>query len=127
GRLQELLQVLAGSLGGMLQNSGGKVHRLITDEIQHEADLAGRDAGIVQCRFRFHVALFSFLYLVVFAPAWPLKVRVGANSPSLWPTMSSVMYTGTCLRPSCTAMVWPTKSGKIIEALLQVFTIFFSP
>ena len=25
---------------------------------------------------------------------WPLKVRVGANSPSLWPTMFSVTYTG---------------------------------
>ena len=24
------------------------------------------------------------------SPAWPRKVRVGANSPSLWPTMSSV-------------------------------------
>src|SRR5439155_24517420 len=23
---------------------------------------------------------------------WPLKIRVGANSPSLWPTMFSVMY-----------------------------------
>ena len=61
------------------------------------------------------------------APAWPLKVRVGANSPSLCPTMSSVIYTGTCLRPSWTAMVWPTKSGKIMEDLLQVLTIFFSP
>ena len=29
-------------------------------------------------------------YLPVLLPAWPLKVRVGANSPSLWPTMSSV-------------------------------------
>ena len=27
---------------------------------------------------------------------WPLNVRVGANSPSLCPTMSSVTYTGTC-------------------------------
>ena len=36
---------------------------------------------------------------------WPRKVRVGANSPSLCPTIDSVMNTGTCLRPSCTAMV----------------------
>src|SRR5699024_9618207 len=33
-------------------------------------------------------------------PAWNRNVRVGANSPSLWPTMDSVTYTGTCLRPS---------------------------
>src|SRR5215218_1671837 len=43
------------------------------------------------------------------------KVRVGANSPSLWPTMDSEMYTGTCLRPSWTAIVCPTMSGMIVE------------
>ena len=31
-----------------------------------------------------------------------MKVRVGANSPSLWPTMFSVTSTGTCWRPLCT-------------------------
>ena len=48
------------------------------------------------------------------------KVRVGANSPSLWPTMASEMYTGTCLRPSWTAMVCPTMSGMIVERRDQV-------
>src|SRR6266508_1082432 len=48
------------------------------------------------------------------------KVLVGANSPSLWPTIDSEMYTGTCLRPSCTAMVWPTMSGMIVERRDQV-------
>jgi hypothetical protein len=33
------------------------------------------------------------------------NVRVGANSPSLCPTIDSEMYTGTCLRPSWTAIV----------------------
>src|SRR4029453_9635303 len=28
-----------------------------------------------------------------FLPPCPLKIRVGANSPSLWPTMFSAMYT----------------------------------
>ena len=42
---------------------------------------------------------------------WPLKSRVGANSPSLWPTMFSVMYTGMNFFPLCTAIVWPTISG----------------
>src|SRR6185369_3833588 len=48
--------------------------------------------------------------------SWPRYVRVGANSPSLWPTIASETNTGTCLRPSCTAMVWPTISGKIVDA-----------
>ena len=52
--------------------------------------------------------------------AEPLKVLVGANSPSLWPTMFSVISTGTCRRPSCTAMVRATMSGMIVEALDQV-------
>ena len=33
-------------------------------------------------------------------PEWARKVRVGANSPSLWPTIDSETNTGTCLRPS---------------------------
>ena len=34
---------------------------------------------------------------------WPLNVRVGENSPSLCPTMFSVMYTGMNFLPLCTA------------------------
>src|SRR5919206_394441 len=41
--------------------------------------------------------------------------------------MASVMYTGTCLRPSWTAMVWPTMSGMIVERRDHVFTTRFSP
>ena len=33
------------------------------------------------------------------AAEWPWKLRVGENSPSLWPTMSSVTSTGICLWP----------------------------
>ena len=53
-------------------------------------------------------------------PEWARKVRVGANSPSLWPTIDSEMKTGTCLRPSWTAIVWPTISGKIVDVRDQV-------
>ena len=60
-------------------------------------------------------------------PEWERKVRVGANSPSLWPTIDSEMKTGTCLRPSWTAIVWPTISGKIVEVRDQVFSICFWP
>src|SRR5688500_3230937 len=40
--------------------------------------------------------------------------------------MFSVMYTGMNLFPLCTAIVWPTKSGMIIDARDQVFTTRFS-
>jgi hypothetical protein len=45
------------------------------------------------------------------SPPCPLKVRVGANSPSLCPTMFSVISTGMCCLPLCTAIVRPTISG----------------
>src|SRR5207248_5368102 len=60
------------------------------------------------------------------SPAWPRNVRVGANSPSLCPTICSEMKTGTCLRPSWTAIVCPTISGKIVEDRDQVRTMRFS-
>jgi hypothetical protein len=37
------------------------------------------------------------------------------------------MNTGTCLRPSWTAIVCPTISGKIVEVRDQVLTMRFSP
>src|SRR5690349_2060267 len=43
--------------------------------------------------------------LALSPPAWPRNRRVGANSPSLWPTIDSETNTGTCLRPSWTAIV----------------------
>src|SRR3984885_7814158 len=54
------------------------------------------------------------------SPECALKVRVGANSPSLWPTMFSDTSTGTCRRPLCTAMVKPTMSGMTMERRDQV-------
>src|SRR3954451_21253355 len=58
---------------------------------------------------------------------WPRKVRVGANSPSLWPTIASEMNTGTCLRPSCTAIVWPIMSGMMVDRRDQVRMTVFLP
>src|SRR5262249_55243297 len=56
----------------------------------------------------------------------PLKIRVGANSPSLCPTMFSVTYTGMNLRPLWTASVWPTISGTTVDRRDQVLMTFFS-
>jgi hypothetical protein len=44
----------------------------------------------------------------------------------LWPTICSLTNTGTCLRPSCTAIVCPTISGKIVDVRDQVRIIRFS-
>src|SRR5712671_4990501 len=57
---------------------------------------------------------------------WPLNWRVKLNSPNLWPTIFSVMYTGMNFLPLCTAMVWPTISGMMVERRDQVRSTFFS-
>src|SRR5262249_40272537 len=59
-------------------------------------------------------------------PAWPRNRRVTANSPSLCPTMFSVMKIGICLRPSWTSRVCPIKSGKMVERRDQGLISFFS-
>src|SRR5690606_14994301 len=41
-------------------------------------------------------------YFAFLSPPRPLKVRVTANSPSLWPTMFSLTSTGTWFLPLCT-------------------------
>ena len=56
----------------------------------------------------------------------PLNWRVKLNSPSLWPTMFSVMYTGINFFPLCTAIVCPTISGMMVERRDQVRRTFFS-
>src|SRR3990170_4773515 len=67
-----------------------------------------------------------FFTLAFRSPEWPWKVRVGENSPSLWPTMFSVTNTGMNLRPLCTAKVNPTMSGVMVDRLDQVLMIFLS-
>src|SRR6266581_1362289 len=56
----------------------------------------------------------------------PLNWRVKLNSPSLWPTMFSVMYTGINILPLCTAIVCPTISGMMVERRDQVRNTFLS-
>src|SRR5262249_35415555 len=66
--------------------------------------------------------------LALRSPEWPWNVRVGANSPCLWPTMFSVTNTGTNLRPLCTVSVRPTASGVMVErrdhVLMGVLDLF---
>src|SRR5437773_5790336 len=56
----------------------------------------------------------------------PLKLLVGENSPSLCPTMFSVMYTGMNFFPLWTATVCPMKSGRMVDRRDHVRTTFFS-
>jgi hypothetical protein len=56
-----------------------------------------------------------------------LERRVKANSPSLCPIIASVTKTGTCLRPSWTAIVWPIISGMTVERRDQVLMTFLEP
>src|SRR5262249_1821037 len=53
-------------------------------------------------------------------PLWPLNRRVGANSPSLWPTMSSVTYSFMNCRPLWTRKFTPTNSGTMVQSRDQV-------
>src|SRR5262249_37008943 len=49
-------------------------------------------------------------------PLWPRKRRVGLNSPSLWPIMSSVTNTFRNALPLCTRNVCPMKSGTMVQS-----------
>lgn len=49
---------------------------------------------------------------------------MGANSPNLCPTMSSVTNTGRNFLPLCTANVSPTNSGRIVDLRDHVLMIF---
>src|SRR5690242_12977121 len=53
-------------------------------------------------------------------PPCPRNVRVGANSPSLWPTISSVTYTLRWVRPLWTRNVKPMNSGVMVDRRDQV-------
>src|SRR5690349_13465844 len=48
-------------------------------------------------------------------PGWPRNWRVGANSPSLCPTISSETYTLMNDFPLCTRNVMVTNSGEIVD------------
>src|ERR1017187_9242123 len=74
---------------------------------------------------RLRYAGFAVFSVAAFTE-WPLNPRVGENSPSLCPTMFSVMYTGMNFLPLWTATVWPTNSGRMVERRDHVRTTFFS-
>src|SRR5581483_7211945 len=122
------LEQLAHEIGALLrqisQRRDGVADRLTAHGVGNEPALLRRDARVAEFRGNLH-AISSLFQCQVAAstlrsPECALNVRVGANSPSLWPTMFSVTSTGMCWRPLCTAMVSPTMSGTTIERRDQV-------
>ena len=72
------------------------------NHIYHEARFLGGDTHIARFRPRQRNCFFRCHYFAAFSvdfAACPLNVRVGENSPNLWPTMFSVTYTGINFLP----------------------------
>src|SRR6185436_8849811 len=144
-RPQHLGDLAGDRLPRELEGCQRLVDAFAANQLAHEARLLGRGADAARGRLSLDHDAFApppppppapagapagaaaavaaaFSLLVV----CPLNVRVGANSPSLWPTMFSVTYTGMNFFPLCTAIVWPTISGTTVERRDQVLTTFFS-
>src|SRR5205814_6176791 len=107
GRVQRLADVLGDALLGEGELVDGRGRLLAADGGGHEVELARADAdgaqhglGLVvrlaagSGRLAHEDSLDTFL-----SPEWDVKVRVGANSPSLCPTISSVTFTGMNFLP----------------------------
>src|SRR5690606_12888512 len=87
------------------------VYPLTANQVDHESYFTRSNAHVSGKCLSLHgntssQSAFDYrLPVFLSSSVWPLNVLVGANSPSLWPTISSVTYTGTCFRPSYTANV----------------------
>ena len=104
GALEERLETDGGLLLGEVEEVEGVIHLDTPDGVSDEAHLPRGGGSIFQYgdgglllgffqalghqMFSLTHSTISFYFLLL--PAWPLKFRVGANSPSLWPTMFSV-------------------------------------
>ena len=97
GRVEQLGDLARHGSLGVLEHGAGFVDRQAADEVEDLAGLVGRHPQELDARpgARLLVGLGdSHVYRLprtAFSmPAWNRKVRVGANSPSLWPTIASV-------------------------------------
>src|SRR4026209_1199990 len=95
-----------GSFAREAQDRQRLVHVFAADHVHDETRLLRRTSQILCTRCCFHPVLVkrlskqltvnhgfysgppaTLLDFSTFVPEWPLNVRVGANSPSLWPTV----------------------------------------
>ena len=107
GAFQSLLHLDRTALARKFEIGERPVDFLAANELGEKIELLRRDANhardalglvVLQRARELFLAhdqdLFAFL-----SDAWPWNVRVGENSPNLWPIMSSVTLTGMCLCP----------------------------
>src|ERR687893_2204255 len=83
GALYDVADDAGGPLVGELQDGDGIGDALAPDLVCHQARLARGDADVLRGRLHRRLAVRSLFW-------WVRNVRVGANSPSLWPTIDSV-------------------------------------
>src|SRR5688572_9972521 len=86
-RAQHLAHRLCGRPSGETQDLVRLLHRKAADQVEDLTHLVGRLADEAGVGSNSHPRLAA----CSLRPAWPRNVRVGANSPSLWPTIDSVM------------------------------------
>src|SRR5262245_4439940 len=129
GRLEDLEVEDRGAPRRELQQLQGLVDVPPADQVRGQARLARGDAReAVLGDEGAHVAAGSSpLRSASFLLVWPRKTRVCANSPSLWPTMSSVTNTLMCVRPLWTRNDRPLNSGVMVERRDQVLIGFDLP
>ena len=82
------------------RSASARSHLLAADQLRDEVELLRADTRSMRAtalaslsgeRARaFGLPTSLSLLFAFLSPAWPWKVRVGENSPNLWPTMSSV-------------------------------------
>src|SRR5262249_22303176 len=112
GRLQHLLHLARDAFGREGQRRQCFFRRLTANRLRHQIELARRGTNVAADRLGLGVAQRSLVsrfahslaaspsgFLTLRSAEWPWKIRVGENSPNLWPTMSSVTITGICLTP----------------------------
>src|ERR1700733_4349662 len=127
GGAQQLLDRLGREHARELEEHERFAHALAADRVGDAAQLARAHARELQVRDGLGAFCSGDRHdTFALSPAWPLKVRVGENSPSLCPTMFSVTKAGMCALPLCTEIVCPTIAGTIVDARDQVLMTRFS-
>src|SRR3989304_3146321 len=86
---EHLFQHARTAMGLIAQHVQGLVGQFAADQVGQGTHLACADACETMNSLVCHYTTGAFLPVPL--PPWPRKVRVGANSPRRWPTISSVM------------------------------------
>src|SRR5215218_3736642 len=85
-RLERLLDDPGGALLREVEDVDRLVDLLAAHQVGDEPALVGGQANAANDRCGFHGRGHPYFLFAFLSAGWPLKVRVRANSPSLWPT-----------------------------------------